>query len=241
MREREMYVMLCYDVECVVLTELMKKVSSMVEGGGEMVLKYQLVPEDLDALVSVRTEEDVKHMIEEHDRHHTGALLRAFLFPPSKQTGLVACEPYLLEQRYIDAINGIIRASPRKGSACSSPKSNSPDASPRFSNSNSLHRVQSSPTLTDLGVFLDHQHQGQQQQYHHPNFHFSRPPQDPQRLGGGRVPSFNYHHYSNITRQLTHRGDRGGGYAYYDDSPPSYAHDRIHSVSRSPRRKSIWE
>ena len=82
-----MYVMLCYDVECVVLTELMKKVSSMVEGGGEMVLKYQLVPEDLDALVSVRTEEDVKHMMEEHDRHHTGGLLRAFLFPPCKHIG----------------------------------------------------------------------------------------------------------------------------------------------------------
>ena len=64
------------------LSELMKKVSSMVEGVGDMVLKYQLIPEDLDALVSVRTEEDVKHMIEEHDRHHTGALLRAFLFPP---------------------------------------------------------------------------------------------------------------------------------------------------------------
>ena len=233
MREREMYVMLCYDVECVVLSELMKKVSSMVEGGGEMVLKYQLVPEDLDALVSVRTEEDVKHMMEEHDRHHTGGLLRAFLFPPCKHIGLMACETYLLEQRYIDAINGIIRTSSRKGSACSSPKSNSPDATDQHSPRFSISRVQSSPNLSGL----DHHHQ----HHHHqnPNFHLSKPPQDPQmgmRLGGGRAPTpaFN-HHYS---RQPPYRA-----YAYYVDSAAAaYAHDnRIHTVSRSPRTKSIWE
>ncbi|CAJ1963768.1 unnamed protein product [Sphenostylis stenocarpa] len=238
----------------VTFSELMKKVSGMVEG--EVVLKYQLLPEDLDALVSVRTQEDVKHMIQELDRHHTG-MLRAFLFPTSK-TPLLASEPYLLEQRYIDAVNGIIRTSPKaaKGSACSSPKSSSPDAgdlySPRYSpsfgnfksNANAMQRVQSSPSLTSIGGF---DQQGHYHQHPHLPFHnypssstlTSRPPHDPQ-LGrlGGRGASFNYH-YSN-TRQ-PHRGG-GGGYAYHDDSATYVnGHVPIQSMPRSPRRKSVWD
>jgi hypothetical protein len=105
------------------LSDMMKKVSGMVDG--EVVLKYQVIPEELDALVSVRTNEDLKHMIEEHDRHETGGapLLRAFLFPSKpllvnshnqmqgQPPGLhpLSVEPYLLEKRYIDAINGIVR------------------------------------------------------------------------------------------------------------------------------------
>ncbi|KAI4296180.1 hypothetical protein L6164_036159 [Bauhinia variegata] len=123
-------------------SELMKKVTTLVEG--DMVLKYQLLPEDLDALVSVRTDEDLKHMYDEHDRHagDGSRMLRAFLFP-SKPVVLenqgTIFEPHELEQRYIDAINGIIRTSPKArhsppmrdlsiSSAGSSPKSSSPDA-----------------------------------------------------------------------------------------------------------------
>ncbi|ESW20561.1 hypothetical protein PHAVU_006G219400 [Phaseolus vulgaris] len=234
----------------ITFSELMKKVGSMVEG--EVVLKYQLVPEDLDALVSVRTEEDVKHMIQEHDRHHTG-LLRAFLFPPFRPP-LPASEPYLLEQRYIDAINGILRTSPRatRGSACSSPVSTSPDAgdmySPRFPNSNShcsaMQRVRSSPNLTNMGGLDQQGHHYQQHHPHlpfhnYPSFSTSRPPQDPQmgRLGG-RGTSINYH-YSN-TRQQPHRG---GGYGGYPDDSAAYgnAHLPLHSLSRSPRRKTVWD
>ncbi|TKY71401.1 clustered mitochondria protein [Spatholobus suberectus] len=217
--------------------ELMKKMSSMVEG--EMVLKYQLVPEDLDALVSVRTEEDVKHMIEEHDRHQTG-LLRAFLFPPSKPP-LLACEPYLLEQRYIDAINGINRTSPRapKGSASPSPKSTSPDAadynnySPRFPNVNAMHRVRSSPSLTNLPGD------------HHPHLYPSstRPLArkiDYLALGGTRPPPLNYYNYSNTRQPHTHTHK---GYPYQDDSAP-YAQlplERLHTLPRTPPTKSIWD
>lgn len=139
-------------------TELMKKLSALFEG--DMILKYQLAAEDLDALVSVKSDEDLKHMFDEYDRHASegSPRLRAFLFPSVPtviETQQVASlDPHALEQRYIDAVNGIIRMnlspspSPRlpKGfgpyspsratfsisSACSSPKSQSPDSNPEY-------------------------------------------------------------------------------------------------------------
>lgn len=98
-----------------------------------MVLKYQLIPDELDALVSVRCDEDLKHMFEEYDRQEAKAisgvspLFRAFLFPPTPfitsdnhhsatattthtHTNNGNSEPSSMEQRYIDAINGIVRA-----------------------------------------------------------------------------------------------------------------------------------
>ncbi|GAA0170053.1 hypothetical protein LIER_24400 [Lithospermum erythrorhizon] len=59
----------------------MKRLTDLVDG--EMILKYQLVPEELDALVSVKSDEDIRHMFEECDRCETagGPRLRAFLFP----------------------------------------------------------------------------------------------------------------------------------------------------------------
>ncbi|KAK7412008.1 hypothetical protein VNO78_03454 [Psophocarpus tetragonolobus] len=246
----------------VTYAELMKKVSSMVEG--EMVIKYQLDPEDLDALVSVKTEEDVKHMIEEHDRHQTG-LLRAFLFPPwNAKPTLVASEPYQLDQRYIDAINGIMRTSPRantntnmnvnksanKGSAsasaCSSPKSTSPDAvdqhSPCFANV--MQRVRSSPNLSALQLPLDHHHPP----LAYPSF-LSRPLQDPSlptasarfpATATGRPSPFssinnnnNNYYYLNTRQPHTHRG----GYAYHDDyvNLPTHTHTHSRSVSTAER------
>lgn len=220
------------------LTEMMKKVSGMVDA--EVVLKYQLIPEDLDTLVSVRTEEDLKHMMEEHDRHESGGspLLRAFLFP-SKPLLLdnhqlqgqhhhlhlhpppPPLEPYMLEQRYIDAINGIIRTSPRGGrltattpcSACSSPKSSSPDGhtaeSPFHNNAAAssqfhqgrlaMNKVRSSPSLTNL----NNTHQQQQTPHEH-----------------GNVSHNNYHHphaaaypssLARPTQQLEGQGGFGMG------------------------------
>ncbi|KAJ7967988.1 Octicosapeptide/Phox/Bem1p domain-containing protein [Quillaja saponaria] len=124
----------------ITFSELMKKLTAHIDG--DMVLKYQFIPEDLDALVSVRSDEDLKHMFAEYDRHQSeGApMLRAFLFPSKPiilENQPVPFEPHALEQRYIDAINGVIQTSsnpgfsPSKGlsisSACSSPKSNSPE------------------------------------------------------------------------------------------------------------------
>nr|GMD82988.1 uncharacterized protein LOC109165864 [Ipomoea batatas] len=90
--------------------ELMKKLTYQMEG--EMALKYQLVPEDLDALVSVKSDEDLRYMIDECERVAAGGSprLRAFLFP-AKPILLDSLNHSVeaIEQRYIDAINGIVR------------------------------------------------------------------------------------------------------------------------------------
>ncbi|XP_057503458.1 protein PAL OF QUIRKY-like [Actinidia eriantha] len=48
---------------------LMKKLASI--SGGDIILKYQLIPEDLDALVTVKSDADFRHMMDEHDRYET--------------------------------------------------------------------------------------------------------------------------------------------------------------------------
>ena len=145
-----------------------------------MVLKYQLCPEDLDALVSVRTEEDLKHMLNEYDRQENegSPKLRTFLFPSkptiAQENQPSFVDPHFIEQRYIDAINGLVRPTRRPkiapivintptftiSSACSSPNSNSPEpqgiesvAGPEtlsngyHGSTKNMHRVQSSPAL----------------------------------------------------------------------------------------------
>nr|XP_011465490.1 PREDICTED: transcription factor MafB isoform X2 [Fragaria vesca subsp. vesca] len=101
--------------------ELMKKVNAVVEG--DMVLKYQLIPEGLDALVSVRSDEDVKHMLDEYDRQEKQGMsprLRTFLFSSkpimieSSSSNNNNNQTLELEQRYIDAINGIVRSSSKQ-------------------------------------------------------------------------------------------------------------------------------
>ncbi|CAN6458380.1 unnamed protein product [Victoria cruziana] len=93
---------------------LMRKLTTLFEG--DVLLKYQLFSEDLDSLVSVTCDEDLQNMIDEYDRQHSLATggsasrLRAFLFPANPS--LLLFEPTTttadtLEQRYIDAINGI--------------------------------------------------------------------------------------------------------------------------------------
>ncbi|MED6143131.1 hypothetical protein PIB30_003841 [Stylosanthes scabra] len=190
----------------------MKKLSSMIDGVENMVLKYQLVPEDLDTLVSVRNDEDLKHMIEEHDRHELGGapLLRTFLFPSKPilvdNQSTSGTEPYALEQRYIDAINGFLRISPRSRptpirapfnipSACSSPKSNSPDGhttdlvheSPPIHGpilglgrrSSSMHRVHSSPSISSLSNLHS---LSVQQHEHHNHYHNQSPSHSSQQV-----------------------------------------------------------
>ncbi|PON48762.1 PB1 domain containing protein [Parasponia andersonii] len=165
----------------ITFSELKKRLTDIIDG--DMVLKYQLSPEDLDALVSVRSEEDLKHMLNEYDRQETqgSPKLRTFLFP-SKPTNAqdnpqpaAFMEPHSsLEQRYIDAINGVVRttrrpkiapiiiSTPTSANSCS-PNSNSPEHHAAaaaaaaaglepFSNgyqgsTNNMHRVQSSPAL----------------------------------------------------------------------------------------------
>ncbi|XP_074330323.1 uncharacterized protein LOC141667659 [Apium graveolens] len=170
-------------------SELMKKLSNLVEG--DMILKYQLFPEELDALVSVKSDEDIRHMFEECDRHSTGGTprLRAFLFPACPTIiENRSMEPQALEQRYIDAINGIVRSTtpPLKptplmtsypsfsiASPCSSPRS--PDS---YTNENIrpvsnprplMTRVHSSPSISNMSTLSQNVVNSQQtpQNHHH--------------------------------------------------------------------------
>lgn len=161
----------------------MKKLSAVYDG--DMILKYQLISEDLDSLVSVRNNEDLRHMLEEYDRHENegSPKFRAFLFPSEPiimENQPLPVDPQAVEQRYIDAINGLVRSASCNGrltpikaryssysisSACSSPKSTSPDkavnSNPNdilainggFSNGrSSMHKVQSSPSISSLNT-----------------------------------------------------------------------------------------
>lgn len=180
----------------------MKKLSAEFEG--DMVLKYQVMPEDLDVLVTVRNNEDLKHMLDEHDRHETeGTLkLRAFLFPANPvviENPTTPIDRSAVEQRYVDAINGMIRSTGSfrlppinanrptfSVSACSSPKSISPESNtvesmpPEFTYMNGLHnsrlpmnRVHSSPSLYSLNT-PPHQSNSLSNQHiyqHHPLYY----------------------------------------------------------------------
>ncbi|KAJ8755632.1 hypothetical protein K2173_022227 [Erythroxylum novogranatense] len=133
-------------------SELMKKLC--LELDEDMILKYQVMPEDLDVLVSVRSDEDLKHMFDEHDRQENegNPKLRAFLFPshpPLVENQHAPMDPYTMEQRYIDAINCTFHSTPYfrlprivanrpsfSISACSSPQSTSPESN----KVDSLHR-----------------------------------------------------------------------------------------------------
>ncbi|KAG9456941.1 hypothetical protein H6P81_001449 [Aristolochia fimbriata] len=188
----------------ITFSELMQKLTSLFEA--DVVLKYQLMPEDLDALITVTCDEDLSHMLDEYDRHDIKSLanstptprLRAFLFPagpvvvpapappPPAPSGLL--EPNPLEQRYVDAINGVVRASGpifTISSSCSPPMSinldtlhcngvrDPPPAEQqlnrvRSSTGGGMPRVHSSPSLLNLGNPQSHQsHQNHQNHLHH--------------------------------------------------------------------------
>ncbi|CAA0833595.1 Octicosapeptide/Phox/Bem1p family protein [Striga hermonthica] len=141
--------------------ELMKKVSYKLDG--EMRLKYQLRSEDMDALVSVKSDEDLRHMLDEIDFHERSGLprLRAFLFPlnpsPAHDNNL---DPNPI--RLLAAVNAMQQGS-RVSSACSSPRTpdscttetlnqipNSYFMNTGRASTSSIHRVRSSPTICSL-------------------------------------------------------------------------------------------
>ncbi|KAJ6704587.1 hypothetical protein OIU85_030403 [Salix viminalis] len=142
----------------ITFSELTMKLSAEFEG--DMVLKHQVIPEELDILVSVKSDEDLKHMLEEYDRHESAGTpkFRAFLFPsnPAAIEKTTYMDPYAPEQqRYLDSINGMARAaasfrlpainanrSSSSISASSSPKCTSPE-------SNTFDSVPHEPTCVN--------------------------------------------------------------------------------------------
>ncbi|BBN18896.1 protein MpPRAF [Marchantia polymorpha subsp. ruderalis] len=82
--------------------------------------KYQLPDEDLDALVTVSSDEDLENMMEEYDKLEAdgSSRLRVFLFPADQDATSFDIDSTgdlrNSEQRYVDAVNGIAESSTRR-------------------------------------------------------------------------------------------------------------------------------
>nr|XP_018678898.1 PREDICTED: uncharacterized protein LOC103979153 isoform X1 [Musa acuminata subsp. malaccensis] len=141
-------------------------------------IKYQLVSEDLDTLVTVTCDQELVHMLEEYDRldalhpcspsFASSPRFRLFLFASPSATSASGCHrpAATLDQRYVDAINTAAPTSPRRpmftvssaSSAFTSPTStiDGPAAllalRPNAPLGGSMQRVQSTPNLSGGGM-----------------------------------------------------------------------------------------
>ncbi|KAF3646169.1 equilibrative nucleoside transporter family protein [Capsicum annuum] len=87
---------------------------SKLSGNPNIYIKYQLPNEDLDALITVTTDEDLEHMMEEYDRltqNLKTARLRLFLFANDSGSRASTISSILdgsskREQWFVDALNG---------------------------------------------------------------------------------------------------------------------------------------
>ncbi|CAM6008697.1 unnamed protein product [Sphagnum balticum] len=102
--------------------ELVFKVTEIC--GYALTLKYQLPDEDLDALVSVSSDEDLENMMEEYDKlsgFDGFSRLRVFLFPAVEYDVTHLSDDSVgdqrnPDQRYVDAVNGVPKTGSRKHS-----------------------------------------------------------------------------------------------------------------------------
>ncbi|KAM7254694.1 hypothetical protein ACFE04_019935 [Oxalis oulophora] len=113
---------------------------SQLSGISNVSVKYQLPNEDLDALITVTTDEDLENMFEEYDRvgnnHNRAARLRLFLFSkqpdddtlshPGSITSLLDGSANR-EHWFLDALNGTRHCLERNRSEASSIVSEVPD------------------------------------------------------------------------------------------------------------------
>lgn len=213
----------------------MKKVSAVVDG--DVVLKFQLIPEDLDTLVSVRNNEDVKHMLDEYDRQESQGMsprLRTFLFPSKPimiaTSTSTSSQTLELEQRYIDAINGIVR-SPKQPPPplicstssignCSSPRASySPIASFSISSACSSPKSVASPEHHFMVV------QEANQLLQASRFSLPPPVMHKVQSSPSICGNLNLQQYPNLN--FAHHHHQGGGSHYLHQA--SY-----HQISRSP-------
>ncbi|KAM0021651.1 putative PB1 domain-containing protein [Helianthus debilis subsp. tardiflorus] len=93
---------------------LLSKLSKL-SGTTDICVKYQLPNEDLDALITVTSDEDVENMMDEYDRlahNNKTARLRIFLFPTDQSLSRASSISSLLdgsikrEHWFLDALNG---------------------------------------------------------------------------------------------------------------------------------------
>ncbi|KAF5183444.1 Mitogen-activated protein kinase kinase kinase [Thalictrum thalictroides] len=102
--------------------ELVKKTSEICNQ--PHTIKYQLPGEDLDALISVSSDEDLQNMLEEYQglERVDGQRLRLFLISSNESESPSSFEAMTSEQcsseyQYVVALNGIVDPSPRKTSS----------------------------------------------------------------------------------------------------------------------------
>ncbi|KAF8033867.1 hypothetical protein BT93_C0208 [Corymbia citriodora subsp. variegata] len=101
--------------------------------GQPVVVKYELPDQDLDALISVTSPDDLEHMMNEYERLDSGssdgsAKLKVFLFPNSKLDSSSAPSS---GQRNVEAMNGMMDGggTTRKESTASTTSSQNSDSS----------------------------------------------------------------------------------------------------------------
>ncbi|XP_042467107.1 uncharacterized protein LOC122050251 [Zingiber officinale] len=139
-----------------------------------MVIKYKLVSEDLDTLVTVADDEDLVHMLDEYDRVDmlhpqspsaaSSPRFRLFLFPAPSSSAADPAAAATLDQRYVNAINAAVPGSPGRPSIFSVSAAISPtstiDCSGEFLATHPaahvvggrMNRVQSTPNLAGGGM-----------------------------------------------------------------------------------------
>ncbi|KAJ6794807.1 serine/threonine-protein kinase B-raf-like [Iris pallida] len=91
--------------------DLMSRLADARGGVGPTLVKYQLPSEGLDALISVSCPEDLDNMMEEYAKlagADGAARLRVFLFTPADLASADSISSVDSEQRYFDAVNGIV-------------------------------------------------------------------------------------------------------------------------------------
>ncbi|KAJ4869419.1 Octicosapeptide/Phox/Bem1p family protein [Raphanus sativus] len=99
---------------------LASKLSAVCGGDGDVLFKYQLPGEDLDALISVTNDDDLEHMMHEYDRllrvSSKPARMRLFLFPVVSSGGFGSeGSTHSDRDRFVEALNtGINRSEPDK-------------------------------------------------------------------------------------------------------------------------------
>ncbi|KAK7362967.1 hypothetical protein VNO77_05092 [Canavalia gladiata] len=139
---------------------------SKLSGMSNITAKYQLPNEDLDALISVTTDEDVENMMDEYDRvalnqNPRSARLRLFLFPEGEDSRTSSISSLLngsanRENWFVDALNGGVSGLERGRSEASSMVSEVPDYLFGLDNSEETHHHhQREPRLKDRPVLHD--------------------------------------------------------------------------------------
>ena len=109
--------------KCITREELMKKTLGICNQ--PHTIKYQLPDEDLDALISVSSDEDLQNMVEEYcglERHGGSQRLRIFLIPLCESEILSSFDGNNIQQnspdyQYVVAVNGILDHTPRKNTS----------------------------------------------------------------------------------------------------------------------------